>query len=215
MRSRVFWLGLLAYVLLVCIYNPTSKVFAANQQEIDVQLTPQIINLPIDNMQPGDEVNNGWFIHNNGRLGLQYQMESELIGGSELLYKGLYITVRDADKVIYTGKLQDLKYIENRHLDVGKSDHLTYTVLFPAELGNEYQGLQATVQFVVYATEAATSTSGNNSSGATNTSSIVDKGLSVISKALPDTATGYSNFLVVGGVILIVGLFLLGKRKQA
>lgn len=115
--------------------------------QVDLSLSPvqQLFN--IHHMKPGDWMTRTLTIQNKGNQDFMYQSGANFISGSEMLYNQLVMTVSTGDEILYEGKLSGFNGFEKRPLAHLEEEKLTYTVEFPYESGNEFQGLTTKVAF--------------------------------------------------------------------
>ncbi|UOY92593.1 hypothetical protein MUG87_00100 [Ectobacillus sp. JY-23] len=195
----------IGYILLIyifiTIYPVIIRAESASKKEIDISQLAPSLSVPTDNMQPGDEVSNSFILKNDGNKKLMYSLTAKLLSGDELLFTGLEIVVTQGKEELYRGSLRDLQV--KRILAVNDEETISYTVSFPHELGNEYQGLQTNVQFLTQATEAPSE--GENTP--TEEPPVV-----ILPGGLPNTGLGYTNVLMLG--LLCVGSARIMYRKQ-
>ncbi|MFD3447455.1 LPXTG cell wall anchor domain-containing protein [Microbacteriaceae bacterium 4G12] len=215
MRSKKVWYVLSVYliiILLVGINASIEQVRAEQGNEVSLGLTPKGVLFNLNNMKPGDRAERTITVRNEGRQDFSYAVTSEFTEGSEKLYKALQVEVKDGEKLLYTGSLKDVKKLENRSLVAGNVENLTYTILFPPSLGNEYQGLQAKGQFVFYAkgydAGSGSTDGGGTSSGSTNSNSSGGLGI------LPGTSLGYFNYFIIGSLLIAGAVFVFRKKKR-
>ncbi|PWA08270.1 hypothetical protein DCC39_15150 [Pueribacillus theae] len=138
----------LGLVLLLFVFFPTGKTGAdESKPQIDLSLSPvqQLFN--IHNMKPGDWMTRTLTIQNKGNQDFMYQSGAYFISGSKMLYNQLVMTVSAGDEILYEGKLSGFNGFEKRPLAHLEEEELTYTVEFPYESGNEFQGLTTKVAF--------------------------------------------------------------------
>lgn len=181
-------------VIIFVFFIPIGFTTASEDiKEIDIMTTPEKVLFEIHNMQPGDWATRELEISNSGKQDFGYIFSAKKSSGSEKLYNELHLTIEDeSGKSIYDGSLGNFEKLEARNLKVNTKEKLTFTVEFPYELGNEYQGLVTEVEFKVYA------------EGTLGGLIPVDNGLK-----LPKTATGYINVISIGAALLLLGMIVI------
>jgi hypothetical protein len=137
--------------LIIGVTTSMEQVRAEERKEIDLSLTPKDVLFDVSNMKPGDWAERSIRVNNEGAAKFLYTMSSEFADGSKKLYEALTLEVKDRERVLYKGSLGGFTKLSGRILSAGQSEQLIYTVRFPEELGNEYQGLGTKVKFVFYA----------------------------------------------------------------
>lgn len=186
------------FIFIVNFILPTALYASANEvKEIDIVTTPEKVMFDLTNMKPGDQASRTLKISNSGKEDFSYLFSAKKKSGSDLLYNALQLTVSNGNGELFKGSLGDFRELEPRELGSQGSEELTFSVEFPAHLGNEYQGLVCEVEFKFY----AEGTLG---------------GLLPTDNKLPDTATGLFNYLL-GGIILLGSgtiLFMYSKKSQ-
>jgi LPXTG-motif cell wall-anchored protein len=200
MYMRTIGYILLIYIF-ITIYPVIGRAESASKKEIDISQLAPSLSVPTDNMQPGDEVSNSFILKNDGNKKLMYSLTAKLVSGDALLFTGLEIVVTQGKEELYRGSLRDLQV--KRILAVNGEEIISYTVLFPYELGNEYQGLQANVQFLTQATEAP------------NTPTEEKPPVVILPDVLPNTGLGYTNVLLLGFLCAGTSAYMYRKQKSS
>lgn len=135
-------------VLLIMINFSLVPIQASNEvDQIDLSTTPESQLFKIENMKPGDWLTRELVIRNNSNESLNYDMLAKYVSGSEKLYNQLTLEVLKDDEQIFKGKLSEFTGFTKRTLAESKEETLTFTVEFPPESGNEFQGLQTEMSF--------------------------------------------------------------------
>lgn len=143
------------FILTVTIFMPVGQTGAVDRSpELDMTLSPQEYLFNIGNMKPGDWANRTLTVKNNGNKDFHYTVEVKQESGSEMLYNQLDVQVFDAEGILFEGKLNELKELESRFLTSHSKHPLKFSVMFPVESGNEYQGL-ATEVALIFSAEGA------------------------------------------------------------
>jgi LPXTG-motif cell wall-anchored protein len=185
------------------IFVPLGSTVAAEQpiKEIDIVTSPDKVLFDVENMKPGDWAERVLEISNSGTQDFGYIISSKLKSGSEKLYNELLLTITsEASNELFKGTLGQFNKLDPRDIKKSESEKLTLRVDFPAELGNEFQGLVTEVEFKIYA------------EGTLGGLIPAENGIK-----LPNTATDTMNFIVIGGVLLLMGFvtMMLARKKRA
>lgn len=179
-----------------------SQISAAiNTQEIDIATSPEKILFNVTNLKPGDWAERTFTIINNGKQDFKYLSSSNLKEGSKEFYNELLLKVSDKDKVLFDGKMNDFNKFDPRFIAKNGSEQLFFKVVVPEELGNEFQGLEAEVEFKFYV------------------EGTLGGVLPADGPKLPNTGTDMFNILVAGAVLVLSGTILqfvlVLRRKTA
>lgn len=198
-RSRIKRIPLILVVLLFACFT-TIPVFAETgtspAKEIDIVTTPDKVFFDLHNIKPGDWAVRTIVVKNSGSQDFNYIVTAERNTGSKKLYEGLELTIADANGELYHGSLGDFNKLEARPLAKNESEELEFTIKFPEELGNEYQGLSTEVNIKFY----AEGTLGGL--------------LPPDGPKLPNTSTNNFNTLLAGVVLLGGSSILYFVRKK-
>jgi LPXTG-motif cell wall-anchored protein len=197
---------------------------------IDIGLNKEETYIELEALKPGDRIIDSIKIRNQGNVDIIYNHYTELKSGSKKYYDQLIIKVTDSTNcILYEGMLKDFTKIENRKLIKNSDEELTYEIHIPHELGNEYQGLSASVLLVYYAEEDQTPNSNEDFNdeqdviapkpSKVKTDTNVNQNTPVGSQGsqLPNTATNIYNLLLIGTVLMTIGLLLFlvtGRLKR-
>ncbi|SDK35541.1 TasA family protein [Sediminibacillus albus] len=188
-KARLAFMIAASLVVFVLIFSSIGYHQSfATANEIDIETLPKDLLFDVHNMKPGDWASRSYTIQNNGSQNMDYYLSAEFKSGSEKLYKALVLQVKEGDQELYTGSLAAFNQLEQRQLKARMEEELTFTVQFPEELGNDYQGLISTFNIIIHA-KGVPVTGPQTSDG----------------KGLPNTAAGMFNMLLIGAVLLISG----------
>lgn len=142
----VIQLVALCIVTMLIFNNFIQKTEADDKvSKVNLSLSPKKQLFKVKNMKPGDWMPRTLLIQNTGEHDLEYQIAAKHKAGSKKLYNQLLITVSINDHTLYVGKLSELERLENRRLFQSEKEELLFTVEFPPESGNEYQGLKTEI----------------------------------------------------------------------
>ncbi|KUP04427.1 cell wall protein [Bacillus coahuilensis p1.1.43] len=196
-RSLLRYLVILLPVLLMCMTGVNYAAAAPNDTipEVDIATTPTGVLFDVSNMKPGDWADRSIKVSNKGREDFTYKMTVHLKSGSKKLYNELMVRVSDSKSELYYGKIGDFKGLDSRMLAKSEEEELSYTVEFPAQLGNDYQGLQTEIEFKFFV------------------EGTIGGLLPVDGPRLPDTATSTFTLLAIGGLLTAAGFSLVMVNK--
>lgn len=200
------WIGIASiyYILIfTIIFVPLGSTAASEvrAKEIDIVTSPEKVLFDVANMKPGDSAERVLEISNSGTQDFGYIISSKLKTGSEKLYDELLLTITTEDgSELYTGTLGQFNKLNSRDIKKSETEMLTLLVEFPTELGNEFQGLITEVEFKIYA------------EGTLGGLIPAENGIK-----LPNTATDMMNFVLIGGVLLLIGFVMMtiARKKKA
>ncbi|WP_078378991.1 TasA family protein [Sutcliffiella halmapala] len=169
-------------------------------KEIDIMTTPESILFDVTNMKPGDWAERTLVITNKGKKDISYLTSAKLTSGSKKLYNELSLSISDKDGEIFNGKLAGFNKLAPREIKTSAQEELIFTVTFPPELGNDFQGLASEVEFKFYA------------EGTLGGLIPAENGIK-----LPNTATDTLNFIIIGGILLMIGIIVvfIFRKKRA
>ncbi|ADU28591.1 LPXTG cell wall anchor domain-containing protein [Evansella cellulosilytica] len=206
--------GFLVALLFIMSVQYNNRTFA-DSNPVNITTTPHSVLFEVDNMKPGDWADRQLTIQNRGDVDFTYHMEVEKTSGSDKLYHGLALEVYDGSELLYEGSLGGFTGFEPRYLEALHEEDFLLTVRFPTELGNDYQGLDAEVEFTFIAEEVINGTEDDED---TEQRRIDDASLEKEPQEgdiLPTTATNTYNYLLIGIIALIAGIaFFLWSRKK-
>lgn len=138
-------MGLSVLLLGLTFYSSGQALAASNP--VDISISPDSLLFDITNMKPGDWAERTLTIQNRGETHFNYNTKAEFKGGSEKLYNEFLLEVMDSSGPLFEGKLSNFTQLEPRYLKSFHEEDLKFTIRFPYELGNEFQGLQFEVVF--------------------------------------------------------------------
>jgi LPXTG-motif cell wall-anchored protein len=210
-------------ILIAAVFIPIGSTGAdTTTPEIKIDTLPEKVLFDIDNFKPGDWAPRELTIQNNGNQDFSYNIQSRIKSGSEKLYNQFQLKIEDKSGMVYQGALKDFKGLDPRPLAPFSEEKLTVTVEFPYISGNEFQGLNTEVEFVLYAegkseppppdTENPDEDEDNGSTPPSNDSSnppTKDTG------SLPQTGEDNPIFIILSGLFIsMAGLALLLIKKS-
>ncbi|WP_153464480.1 TasA family protein [Sediminibacillus terrae] len=213
-KAQLLFTTACGLVVFIMIFSTVGyhKSFASSN-EIDIETLPKDILFDVDDMKPGDWATRTYTIQNMGSRDMDYYLSAQFESGSEKLYKVLMLEVKDGEESLYSGSLAGFTDLEKRPLSVNDEEELTFTVDFPKELGNEFQGLISDFSILVSA-EGNPSAGGSPDTGAG--SSETDSDGVGEGHNLPDTATHMFNLLLAGTALVLIGaaIYLYSRRSR-
>lgn len=186
------------------------------ESEITIDVLPGEVLFDVDNMKPGDWAPRTVVIQNNGMMAFNYTTTLKPEGKSMKLFNELLLEIKDSNGELYNGKLADFKELAPRSLKPSSEEKVHYTVRFPTHLGNEFQGLDAKFT-LIFSAKGKDNAIDEKAVSATIAGDGGSGGSSGISSgsALPATATGIFNMLLIGFLLVAGGaLLVLYNRKR-
>ncbi|UOQ50362.1 LPXTG cell wall anchor domain-containing protein [Gracilibacillus caseinilyticus] len=154
----------------------------------------------LTNLKPGDWADREMTISNQVDHDISYTIDIQHLDGSELFYNQLSLKIQHADAILFDDKISNFSLLADLTLPPDSTDNLAFTLTFPPESGNEFQGLMTNAEIIITAFDDMES---ETSSFAISTNS--DNGA-----LLPSTATNIINLVIIGAFLLLLGqLFLL------
>lgn len=201
---------LVSIILCFSVSGFTVAAEEADEQEITINILPEDVLFDVPNMKPGDWAPRTIVIQNNGDMEFEYVTTLRNDSESEKLFNELVLEVSDGEQELYNGKLAEFDTLSPRFLDSSSEEELDFTVRFPDHLGNEFQGLAAQFSLIFSAEREQSDTDEVISEG------VIGSGGSdaASGSSLPDTATNMFNLLLIGGLLLGAGGFLIVYNRQ-
>ncbi|GGA67070.1 TasA family protein [Ornithinibacillus halotolerans] len=243
--KRLLLVCILSISIIVVVFSPKHSLAdsAEGKHDIDISLSPSDVLFDLKNMKPGDWAPRTLTVNNKGKLDFEYQM-SITNEGDYMLFNELVLEVADGNNELWNGKLKDFNGLSNRSLKANESEDLEFTLRFPEELGNEFQGKEVHFKLVFVAEgkeegQDDTENPGDdpsdsedpddeggvkgidketNDKDTESVDGIVNDGDSSGGSTLPNTAANMFNYIFIGAYLLIIGglIFLISlKRKRS
>lgn len=205
---KKLWIGLLLLALSVTLL----PLQAQGAEGKLISVSPEKYLFEVENMKPGDWAVRELTITNKGNNKLQYETEVRFQSGSKKLFNEMRMSVESDGKLLYEGKLEELRSLEPRPLDSAQEEMLTFRLDFPSQLGNEYQGLSSNFTIEITASE--------NGLGGGTDQAVVSSGITGAGPGgmLPNTSTNIFNFILTGLLLCGAGasmLWLYRRNKAA
>ncbi|GAE94567.1 hypothetical protein JCM21714_3735 [Gracilibacillus boraciitolerans JCM 21714] len=162
----------------------------------------------LENLKPGDWSDRELTITNQTPQEIQYDLHVTYLDGSEMFYNNLELEVKINDEIVFNDKLANFNKVNGLLLAANATEKVNFHILFPPELGNEFQGLTTQAEIIITAFDE---TNEEETSFDITTDSNGDSGA-----RMPDTASFIFNFLLIGAGLLLIGsiYILFSKRKR-
>ncbi|MFC0187109.1 LPXTG cell wall anchor domain-containing protein [Fictibacillus aquaticus] len=215
MKLKLLFVGYCLLAFTLVLFQPFGKTGAdSSSAVIDIEALPESVLFSIENFKPGDWAPRELTVKNSGNTDFQYNMISNLKSGSEKLYAQLQLKVEDSSGVLYEGSMSEFDGIESRTLAASAEEKLKLTVEFPYESGNEYQGLNAESEIILYAegdeppTPPGDGDDGDDGGGDDGTETPDDG-------TLPITGEDNPAILFISGFLLTFGGLMLLMIKKS
>ncbi|UOQ86944.1 LPXTG cell wall anchor domain-containing protein [Gracilibacillus salinarum] len=157
----------------------------------------------LSNLKPGDWADREITISNQVDHDITYTIDIQYLDGSEAFYNQLSLKITHADGILFDDQLANFSLLSDLTLPPDSTDNLAFSLTFPPESGNEFQGLMTNAEIIITAFD---DTETETSSFAVATDS--DDGA-----ALPSTATNIINLVIIGAFLLLLGQLCLLYTK--
>jgi LPXTG-motif cell wall-anchored protein len=210
--KRKMLMGVYCMLLLTTvIFFPIGKTGAdTSTPEIDLSLSPGNYLFTIDQFKPGDWANRTLTIQNKGNQNFTYNMSAKHEVGSKMLYENLMLIVKNSNETLYSGALSDFKGLDPRFLSHFTEEDLKFTIEFPDELGNEFQGLETEVAF-----QFTTIGTGVGADDPIIPSDSPGESIGSTTGSLPNTGESYPLLMtVIGVLIMTTGVVLVVRHTK-
>lgn len=139
-------------LLIAAIGNPLSTLANSNPA-LYIATDNNKVLFFLTNLKPGDYATRKLTIQNRGEEDFTYISDAKFKGGSEELYNEFLLEVSDSKGLLYSGKMKDFNGFPPRMLKSLHEEDLNFSVEFPGNLGNEFQGKGFEVQIRFYIEE--------------------------------------------------------------
>lgn len=146
----------IAVVTVMVLAQPTS-VFAANLEIVGdnegISILPQTPIFNMENVAPGEVQNSIVTVRNSGETAFSCSISSEKENGDEDLFEGIEIKIENNDGTheYFSGSLKSLKNVELGSVVPNGNKELSFSMIFPGDIGNELQGKGLSVKFIFIA----------------------------------------------------------------
>lgn len=152
-----FGIGMGTFAYFTSTATSKGNVFAAGTLKLGIPNEGDNAGfINFENKQPGESVEAKLVVKNFGTLPFRYNASAANESDASdvhSLYGILKLVVKSGDKEIYTGNLSGFNKEVNTNLAAGAEETLTFTLTFPEDSGNDYQGKKANIKFVFDATQ--------------------------------------------------------------
>jgi LPXTG-motif cell wall-anchored protein len=221
MKRLVLWSLCVLIIINIIYLLPIGNTGAdSSTPEIKIDTLPEKVLFDIKDFKPGDWAPRVLTIQNNGNQDFSYNVQARMKSGSQKLYDQFLLKIEDGSGLIFQGDLKDFKGLDPRPLAAFSEVKLTVTVEFPYVSGNESQGLNTEVEFVLYAegknepTPPDTEDPGQDNEG-TPPGNSNDNPPAKDTGSLPQTGEDNPIFMILSGLFIsIAGLALLLVKKS-
>lgn len=119
----------------------------ANTVNLRIETNPASQLFVVDNIAPGDSISRTIRVKNSGDIPFTYTVSARMEEGSEALFNVLKIKLEQGDTVLTEGNLSHLSSYTLGELGINSFEEYTFSVHFPSDAGNEFQGLFTKVAF--------------------------------------------------------------------
>lgn len=122
----------------------------ASADSYGISISPEGPLFDLANMAPGERFDAVVTVTSDFDKQSPVLLSSEMENGSQLLFNTLIVTVKrqDQPETIYSGPLRDLCNVALGTTVKGAERKYVISVLFPAESGNEFQGLSMSAKLI-------------------------------------------------------------------
>jgi hypothetical protein len=158
---------LIFYLVFIIIYSffDIGKTFASTVETIDggtgsevmMQTNPENGFISAANIAPGDVVKKPLEVMNRGKRKFVFNISAEKKTlGVDMLFNILELQIvhSTTGATIYDGKLNALTDVAMGQIDINNQAVYDFSIRFPEEAGNDYQGRTTSVAFLLTAAEA-------------------------------------------------------------
>lgn len=229
MKSEPYFKYIIAlFSLLLACYPLFPSIVVAEDEEdrITIDRYPHEELFHVFDTKPGDTAHRTLLLQNNHEDDIVYTMQirNDWEADSKYperldLYPELLLKIMDGNEILFEGKLGNFSGIIDRPLAEDTEEEIGFTLKFPEELGNEYQGAWTNFSLVFNAKltrepglVAGISTDVGSGGQGSGTSV---KGISTTEgSSLPQTATNIFTYLLIGGLLIATGGFVIYLNKR-
>lgn len=156
-KATMILLSLALVTLCVVFLIQPESAFAASITIVGDNLGISIVEdsplFTVENMAPGDKERSLLTIRNDGNAEFLFTIQSNMESGDESLFENLVVSVEnDSGTVIYfNGPISEMDVARIGPIPPGGEKQMGLSVYFPSELGNEYQNLSLSIEFIFIA----------------------------------------------------------------
>ncbi|MHA6252384.1 LPXTG cell wall anchor domain-containing protein [Oceanobacillus sp. CAU 1775] len=217
-KNILYIIALFSFLFVGFLILPNHVEADDATEEIVIDRFPSEELFYVENAKPGDYAYRPLLIQNNHDIDILYSMHIRNDGETKL-FDELLLQVTFFDEIVFDGKLKDYEGYTDYPIGANKEVETGFKLMFPAELGNEFQNKKAefTLVFQAVAKEAPSFVGGISTEVGSGDSSTV-KGISTNEgSTLPKTATNIFTYILIGGLLIALGASVsyLSKRENA
>jgi hypothetical protein len=160
-RKQVIWVMAICFTLFIsCMYmlflprNTFAGGIQVNGSQLGIEVNPTHALFSVTNMAPGWQGSANLEVSNAGQGPFSYSLSAILNSGDQLLLNVLVLKLQDKEgNVLYDDSMGNLQNLQLGTLNTGANSGYIFTVTFPDNAGNQYQGRTGSVNFVFTAAE--------------------------------------------------------------
>lgn len=132
-----------------------AAIITASASSYGISVNPEGPLFKLTNMAPGERFDTVITVTSNFDKENPVLLSSEIENGSQLLFNTLIVSVecQDQSETIYSGSFRDLHNVNLGTTVKDTERKYVISVLFPAESGNEFQGLSMSAK-LIFSSEA-------------------------------------------------------------
>jgi len=158
---------IIIYLAFIVVYSffDGGKTFASTveasnvgSKEVAIKTNPENNFISAPNLAPGDVVSKSLQVLNQGQRKFSFNISVEKkTFGWDMLFDILDLKIVDlaTGAIIYDGKLKGLTDVAMGQISINNQAVYDFSVRFPGQAGNEYQGRATSVTFVLTAAEVS------------------------------------------------------------
>jgi hypothetical protein len=155
-RKHAIWVMAVCLTLFIsCLYilSLPRDTFAlgiqVNGGQLGIKVSPNQALFNVSNMAPGWQGSARLDVSNAGQGSFTYSLRTVLNSGDQTLLNALILNLKDSrGNTLYNSSLGNLQNLQLGTLSQGADAGFAFTVTFPSNLGNQYQGLVSSVNFL-------------------------------------------------------------------
>lgn len=145
-----------SFIAIMVVLFTISQSVSANPANLKIETNPADTLFDSKNLAPGNQEIRTLKVINADTTRFSYSLTARKVSGSDILFNKLQLKVEGNGVVLVDSSLGNIAKIAMGELGVGETQEFTFTITFPFDAGNEYQGLAAAVDFDFVATAIIT-----------------------------------------------------------